>query len=56
MEIEDDCVYYPYGVITLYLDLLLLLLFVPIIILDHYGHHAGMHNLPLTIQIGRATS
>ena len=29
---------------------------VPMEVLDHYGHHCGMHTLPLMTRIGRATS
>ena len=44
MKIEDDCVYHPYGIIKL--DLELLLLFVHMTVVDHYGHHGGMLTLP----------
>ena len=53
MEIEDDCVYYLYEVVTLDLELLL---FVSKAVVDHYGHHRGMHTLLLTTRTGRKTS
>ena len=53
MKIEDDYVYYLYGVVMLDLKLLL---FVSMAVVDHYDHHGGMHTLPLTTRTGQATS
>ena len=34
----------------------IIIVIVPMTVLDRYGHHGGMHTLPLTTRIGRATS
>ena len=32
----------------------IIIIIVPMEIVDYYGHHGGMHTLPLTTRIGRA--
>ena len=34
----------------------IIIVIVPMTVFDHYGHHEGMHTLPLTTPTGRTTS
>ena len=47
------CIMLPKGVNVL---VWIITIIVPMTVLDHYGHHGGMHTLPLTTRTGGATS